>query len=151
VNDVEILREVARQLAEVGIHVEVNALDKQEFYTLISAQQSAFHLLGWACETGDAGDGLDSLLHSRTESPLGSFNNIGLADHELDALIEAANRSPRIGHRAAALQAAIARVATLRPVIPLVVQTESVLLSRRVQWDPPLDLSFLLSDLRRER
>ncbi len=142
VNDTQILAEVARQLGAVGVRVAVDAMDKTAFYDLIDSGRSSFYLLGWACESGDAGDALDSMMHSRTGTSLGTFNTFGLADPELDALIEASNRSLDMADRALRLQAALRRVAALRPVLPLVVQTEAVVLSRRIDWRPPVNLAL---------
>jgi peptide/nickel transport system substrate-binding protein len=150
VNDEQILHEVARQLGEVGMQISVNALDKREFYSLSGGGGSLFHLLGWSCESVDAGDALDSLVHSPVEGMLGSFNSMGLSDPELDRLIDEANRATTIRERARGLQIAIARVAELRPLIPLVIQTEAVLISRRIRWDPPPNLPFDLLQIRPE-
>lgn len=61
--DAALLAEIARQLGEVGIEVQVAALDKAEFFPLIESGRSDFYLLGWLCESGAAGDVLGSLLH----------------------------------------------------------------------------------------
>jgi len=148
VNDVEILAEVKRQLALVGIDVEVNAQDKQDFFALTVAQRSSFHLLGWACQTGEAGDALDGLLHSPSDGLLGSDNTFGLADPELDRLIEESNASVNLADRTAALQRAIRYVSELNVVVPLVVQTESLAISRRIHWEPPVSFGLRLRDMR---
>ena len=148
VNDVAILRELARQLGEVGVRVVVNALDKREFFPLIERGESAMHLLGWACESGDAGDVLGSLTHSATGGPLGSLNSLGLADPALDALIGAADQARTDRERGRQLRLAVARVAELRAALPLVVQTEAVVLSRRLAWDAPLNMALSPEDLR---
>jgi peptide/nickel transport system substrate-binding protein len=149
VNDRQILDEVARQLGEIGVRVQVNALDKAAFFNFVNAGRSPFYLLGFACESGDAGDALDSLMHSPAAAGLGSLNAFGLADAELDRLIDLSNRSLDTSERTVRLQAALRRVARLRPLLPLVVQTEAVALSRRVQWDPPLNLAFEAAGMRR--
>ncbi len=142
INDAEILQEVARQLREVGIRVTVNALDKREFFALQGTRECRFFLLGWACESGEAGDALDALVHSPTGQILGSMNSFGVVDPELDRLIDVANQARSRAERTAHLQAALARVSTLRPLVPLVVQTEAFLVSNRLHWDPPLNLSL---------
>jgi peptide/nickel transport system substrate-binding protein len=151
VNDVAILRELARQLGAVGVRATVNALDKREFFALIEGGGSSMHLLGWACESGDAGDVLGSLTHSATGGGLGSLNSLGLADRALDELIGAADRARTDRQRALRLRLAVARVAGLRAALPLVVQTEAVVLSRRLDWDPPLNMALAPEDLRPAR
>lgn len=143
VKDQEVLFEVARQLAEVGLRVEVQALDKRDFFRLVDRGQSAFHLVGWASDAGDAGDALDQLAHSPVSAgSLGSYNSVGLSDATLDALIDEANRSATQGTRTRRLQAALARLAELRVLLPLVVPEDAFLLSRRIRWDPPLTFAL---------
>jgi peptide/nickel transport system substrate-binding protein len=150
--DREILLEVARQLAEVGIQVEVNARDKQGFYALLASHQSRFFLAGFSCQTGEAGDVLDSLLHSPREGGLGANNYFGVADPELDRLIDEGNASHNLEDRAARLKVAIRRATELRAALPLVVQTEAVAFSRRVEWpEPPVDFALRVQDMRPAR
>ena len=106
------------------------------------------HLLGYACESGDAGDVLGALAHSATGGPLGSLNSLGLADPALDGLIDAADRARTDRERGRQLRLAVARVAELRAALPLVVQTEAVVLSRRLLWDPPLNMALSPEEIR---
>lgn len=148
VNDERLLHEVARQLEAAGIRVRVEATDKLVFFDKVDTGRSLFHLMGWLCETGDAGDLLDSVLHSRKGGNLGGFNTVGLADDQLDRLIDSANESVDLAERLRRLQAAMVKVAATRAVIPLVVPTEVFALSPRVEWDSPVNLSFELRTFR---
>lgn len=148
VNDVALLQEIARQLAVVGVRATVNASDKRDFFPLIERGDSSMHLLGYACESGDAGDALGALLHSSTGGALGSLNSTGLADPDLDRLVEAADAARTDADRARLLRSAVARAAELRAALPLVVQQETVVLSRRIAWDPPLTMALSPEDLR---
>ena len=104
---------------------------------------------GWVTrDYGDAGDVLGSLAHSATGGPLGSLNSVGLADRTLDELIENADRTRTDRERARRLRLAVARVAELRAALPLVVQTEAVVLSRRLAWEAPLNMALSPEDLR---
>jgi peptide/nickel transport system substrate-binding protein len=148
VNGVAIMQELARQLGEVGVRATVNAVDKREFFPLIDAGRSDLHLLGYACESGDAGDVLGALLHSATGGPLGSLNSLGLSDRLLDERIDAADRARTDTERARRLRLAVARAAELRAALPLVVQTEAVVLSRRLVWEAPLNMAIAPEDIR---
>jgi peptide/nickel transport system substrate-binding protein len=143
-----ILDELARQLGAIGVRARVHALDKREFFPLIESGGSDLHLLGYSCESGDAGDVLGALLHSATGGPLGSLNSLGLSDQLLDERIEAADRARTDTERARRLRLAIARAAELRSALPLVVQTEAVVLSRRLAWDTPLNMAIMPEDIR---
>src|SRR6185369_12531692 len=87
---VEVMGEVARQLSEVGVRVDVKAVPKETFYRLLDEGTVTFYLFGWAVEYVDAGEALDTLLHSRKEGEagLGANNYQALADPVLDRLIE---------------------------------------------------------------
>lgn len=146
--DVRIAAEVARQLALVGVRVEPNTLEKERFFELIDSGQSDFHLLGWTCLSGDAGDLLDSLAHSRTADGFGQWNTVGLADPGLDRLIEQSARATVDSERAAHLKAAMARLGELRAVLPLATPHEIFLVSNRIEWAPRFDAALRPADMR---
>lgn len=148
VRDVETLHELKRQLELSGFVVELNILEKVAFYDLLTAGKSDAGLIGWACATGEAGDALDGFMHSKMSDVLGSDNTSGLVDKELDQLIEASNRAATLLERTTRMQAAMARIAALRPIIPLAVQPEAVAISRRVSWEPPPNFALRLEDMR---
>jgi peptide/nickel transport system substrate-binding protein len=147
VGDVAILQEVARQLGEVGLRVQVEAQPKSEFFALLDRRATSFYRFGWSCSTGHAGDALEALMHTPSPDGVGFENVQNLSDSELDRLIEAAHGSPRLQERSSLLGRALARVAQLRPILPLVVQTESLALAREIDWEPPLDLALRLRDI----
>jgi peptide/nickel transport system substrate-binding protein len=146
VNDRAVLTELARQLLEVGVRAEVHAQDKREFFARRREGQLNLHLLGWACQTGEAGEMLDPLFHS-PRSGLGGENHYGLADPELDRLIDAANSSDSLPERLAHIRAALRRLSELRTVLPLVVQPEAVAVRRGIRWEPPMNYAFRLDSL----
>ncbi|HET9316134.1 MAG TPA: ABC transporter substrate-binding protein, partial [Vicinamibacteria bacterium] len=145
--DRELLAAVAAQLAEAGIRVKQNPLDKRDFFQLVDAGRSSFHLLGFACEAGDAGDALDQLAYSPGDR-LGAINSAGLRDAELDRLIDAANNSTSPFHRLQNLRRALGRLATLHAYVPLVLPNDAVVVGARVAWEPPLDLGLRPADMR---
>ncbi len=151
VNDGKILAEIARQLGDVGLRVEVNALEKSEFFRLLVTSRSAFHLLGWSCESGEAGDVLDAAFHSPSGDFADSDNSLGLADPQLDRLIDQSNASVSVGERTALLQKAVARIAGLKVALPLVVQSEAVAMRPGIRWDPPRNSALLVAEITPDR
>jgi peptide/nickel transport system substrate-binding protein len=145
-NDTLILAELARQLGEVGIEAEVNALDKAAFYALIDAGASDAHLVGWACRSGQGSDLLEGMLHSRSEH-LGTWNSFGLSDPRLDAMIEDSGRTHDQLTWSLALRKAARRAFESRAAIPLVVQPEALAFRRGLRWDPSIDYSLWLEDV----
>jgi hypothetical protein len=91
---------------------------------------------------------LGALLHSATGGPLGSLNSLGLSDRLLDERIDAADRARTDTERARRLRLAVARAAELRAALPLFVQTEAVVLSRRLAWEAPLNMAIAPEDIR---
>jgi peptide/nickel transport system substrate-binding protein len=148
VRDEAILHDVAEQLADVGIRAEARATDKAEFFRMIERGGSVAHLLGWASETGDGGDALDILFHPPTDGSAGRLNSTGLRDAELNRMITAVHSSPDLRQRAQRLRRAFERVAELRPIVPLVIQTEAVVHSRRLVWDAPVSRALRPLDFR---
>jgi len=146
--DAALLAEVARQLAQVGLNVRVQALDKSRFFPLVEAGRSDFYLLGWLCESGSASDVLGSLLHSRQANGLGAYNTLGLADPELDRLAEAADVSTRAEERTLLLKRALRRAHGWRVVLPLVQPYQAAVISRRLAWDVPEQLSLRAEHMR---
>jgi peptide/nickel transport system substrate-binding protein len=148
VNDVAVLEELARQLLEVGIRARVHAMDKAAFFQLAAGGGTRMHLMGWSCETAEAGDVLDSVAHTKDGTGLGADNDMGLSDPDLDGRIAEANASTTAAERAEHLKSAMSRLRALRVYVPLYVQPESVLISDRIAWDPPLNLAFVPASMR---
>ncbi|HEY5908887.1 MAG TPA: ABC transporter substrate-binding protein [Vicinamibacteria bacterium] len=135
-HDTAVLEEIARQLRQVGLTVSIRAMDKTAFFSLAGSGGTQMHLMGWSCETADAGDALDALAHSKDATGIGSDNDLDLSDLELDRLIEAANASTSAEDRVRRLQAALRRFHQQKVYLPLYVQPESVLVSSRLAFAP---------------
>jgi peptide/nickel transport system substrate-binding protein len=147
-NDAAVVEELARQLRRVGLEVAARATDKAAFFRLAGSGGTRLHLMGWSCETADAGDVLDALAHSRDPTGIGSDNDMDLRDSALDRLIDEANASTSDDQRVRRLKAALGRLNALRVYLPLYVQPESVLVSSRVAWEPPPNLALAPAQLR---
>ena len=141
----EIMREVARQLQEVGVAVEVNVMPKERFFSLADSGRYQLLLYGWSCETIQAGEALDELI--RTPRSGAPPNPEFLSDPALDRLIDEADAAASLDSRSQLLREALARVAELRPIVPLVVQNESFAFSSRIEWDPSLDMALHVADM----
>lgn len=57
-------RIIADQLSLINITVEVNILSRSDFYSKISDRGSSFYFVGWAVDSGDAGEIFDNILRS---------------------------------------------------------------------------------------
>jgi peptide/nickel transport system substrate-binding protein len=141
VNDRQVVEELSRQLAAVGIRAEPRIEDKGAWFARILGGESDLHLVGWACDSGDGGEMLLAALHSRTDG-YGGFNSTGLADQQLDRLIEGVDDVFDVGGRRDRIQGALRRAAELKALAPLFVQHEIFVHSPRLHWEPALSLGF---------
>ena len=73
---------------------------------------------------------------------------MGFSDPEIDRLVGVANTAESLETRGRALRGAVARAAQLRPILPLVVQREIVVFSRKIDWEAPVNLAFDFSRMR---
>jgi peptide/nickel transport system substrate-binding protein len=84
-----------------------------------------------------------------TKGPgLGVANSGGNSDPVLDGLLAASNEATDSTVRVVSLQKALARVADERPVLPLLLQSEAIAVSRRIDWTPGRGLRIRVEDMR---
>jgi len=141
-NGIEVLREVARQLAETGVAVTIRGMPKARFFEERAARRSPLHLMGWSSPTLHAGSALSELVHSVPRNGPVSWNVSGLADPALDELIDRANRTSDAAPRNALYAEAFTRLAGLHVFIPLVVLPEAIAHARTIEWEAPADLGL---------
>jgi ABC-type oligopeptide transport system substrate-binding subunit len=127
----------------------VNAVEKSALYDLLDSGRSDFFLLGWASESGDGADVFEVLFPHPGETLRGNSNATGFTDPLLDAITREVQSTANLRERAVVLRSAFERLASLRPILPLVVQPDAVVYDRRrVRWDPPVSLALRPRDLR---
>lgn len=107
-----------RQLARVGIRLDVAGLEWSELSSHLDTGRSPFYSIGWACY-GDASDLLDAMLHTRVGTTYGSANFGGYTSAAMDEVIERAGRILDPNTRLQALQQAMRTSLDELPLIPL--------------------------------
>jgi len=70
-------RIIADQLSLINITVEVNILPRSDFFSKISNRNSSFYFVGWAVDSGDAGEIFDNILRSVDIENGFGFSNFG--------------------------------------------------------------------------
>jgi peptide/nickel transport system substrate-binding protein len=145
VNDVQIMTEVARQLALIGIKVTVNAMPKKEFFPFLAAGKSDFALVGFSCETLNASLALDTIMRSPNPDKMNQ-NYQGLSDPELDRLIDLAWREPALKTRTEYYAQALKRISDISAIVPIEVQPETIAMSNKIIWEPSLTFGLRLYD-----
>jgi peptide/nickel transport system substrate-binding protein len=147
-NDVEILKEIARQLADVGIRVTVHAMPKAAYFPYLRTDASNLYLLGWVCNTLWAGDAIGGLLRTRGTGEMDNLNYEGLSDPELDRLVASSARLLEPSARAVVISRALVRVDEEAYVVPLEIQHDIAAISRRIEWDPPVGQALYFADIK---
>ena len=70
-------RIIADQLSLINITVEVNILPWVDFFSKLSNRNSSFYFVGWAVDSGDAGEIFDNILRSVDIENGFGFSNFG--------------------------------------------------------------------------
>jgi peptide/nickel transport system substrate-binding protein len=143
--------EIRRQLAEAGFDVALRPLPWGEAVERLRSGQARFYYGAMVADTGDAGDILDSALHTPDPAAgLGADNHWGYSSPEVDRLLEEARLAPTLLDRRLALQRVMERVMADLPMVPLVIPYDLYALRRGIAWAPRLDGRVLAVDLARE-
>jgi peptide/nickel transport system substrate-binding protein len=143
--------EIRRQLAEVGVEVTLRPGSWGEVLRRVRSGAAQFYFGAFTADTGDAGDILDSAIHSpEPAAGLGVDNHLGYSSPEVDRLLLDARTAPPLLDRRQARQRAMERVMVDLPMVPLVVPHDLYVVRRDVRWTPRLDGRVLAADLARE-
>ncbi len=133
-------RLVAAELDALGVRVRVEALPDAEFFEGLRRGEASLWLDRVACISGDAYEFLADFLHSRDAARrLGSSNDFGFADAELDRNIERSAEIEDDMERRDALNGLMARVMEELPVLPLFVDRDVYVHEPRIAFAPRYD------------
>jgi peptide/nickel transport system substrate-binding protein len=143
--------EIRRQLGEAGIDVTLRPGSWDEVLGRVRSGDFQLYYGAFTADTGDAGDILDSAVHTPDPAAgLGADNHFGYSNPEVDRLLLAARTAPTLLDRRQALQRAMERVMADLPMVPLVAPDDLYVVRRSVRWTPRLDGRVLAADLFRE-
>ncbi|PXW80293.1 peptide/nickel transport system substrate-binding protein [Ruegeria sp. P4] len=87
VNDEPICQAAVGMLGQLGIKVNLDAKPKAQHFPLITDSKTDFYMLGWGVPTYDSEYVFNFLVHGR-EGDIGTWNNTGYDNDELDAKIK---------------------------------------------------------------
>ncbi len=104
-NDAKICEAVAQQYSRIGLKVTLAAYPSAVFFPRRAKREFGLSMAGWGSLTGEASYFLGAVIHSADKDKgLGGINVSGIADPELDRLIEAARPMLDQAKRRAALE-----------------------------------------------
>ncbi len=134
---VEIAAAVARDLAAVGVRVEVRP----------GLKRAPLLVCSWACTTGDASDFMDSMVRAGSYSRTAA--SVGFADAETERLLDRADRETDAARRLSLIQEAQRRTLDLLPILPLTVRSGLRGVSAHVDADSRFDEREAVASFRR--
>jgi len=137
-NHADVAHGVAAQLAEIGVHFDLNVVPQKDFYERWSSEELPASVFGWSAATGDASAAFEPLLHSPSAG-LGRFNRFGYENPRLDELIAQADAARSPEDRRVPLDEAARLVQTDWPVIPLALRHDLYAVRTDLEFRPRLD------------
>ena len=143
--------EIRRQLGEAGIELTLRPSPWAEVLGRVRSGEAQLYYGAFTADTGDAGDILDSAVHTpQPGAGLGVANHFGYSSPEVDGLLLAARTAPTLLDRRRALQRAMERVMADLPMVPVAVPYDLYVVRHDVRWTPRLDGRVLAAELARE-
>ena len=130
---------IAQNLHDVGMDVDVVALDMPEHLRATAAGEHDLCLIGWTGDNGDPDNFLYTLFHSDNTQPGIARNLAFLKDRELDGILRWAQESPDKAQRLQLYERAQRIIADRVPWVPLA-HSQLVVARRRTVhglWLPP--------------
>jgi peptide/nickel transport system substrate-binding protein len=132
-----------KQFEQAGFLFKADPLEANDLLDHIRENESQMYILGWQAENGDAGDFLDSFIHSN-----GEFNNGRYSNPTVDRLIEKSRQELNPAQRLDDLQKIMALVNDDLIGIPLFEESRLYAVKKGIQWEPRLDGLVLAKDVR---
>jgi peptide/nickel transport system substrate-binding protein len=120
INDQAICVALVGMLARINVKLRVDARPKNLFFPRVQNRQTGFYLYGWGGGTIGPQLVMDPLLHSFDKAlQKGGDNNGGIADLEMDRLIDSAAVEMDVAQRSRMIRTVLQRVNERHYVLPL--------------------------------
>lgn len=125
----DVAEEIKKQLAQVGIKVKLNVMTDQEaFFTKVASGDFSAYTLGYAPDTLDSTDLLQTLL--------GTNNLQGYSNPDLDKLLDEAAKTFNPKERAEIMGTAHKKAVEDLPIIPLYTRVGFFVISDDIAFNP---------------
>jgi len=145
---IEICKEISRQLSQV-INVSVNLVStEQEYYTKLYMGNYSIYLMGWIPATGDGGEIFDYLLRSENH-PLGrgSYNFGYYSNQTVDEITSEISYTMNQKTRKELMQDGFKVAMNDIACVPLYISVCNVAFPEYLIWNPRSDLSTLVEEI----
>lgn len=132
---------INKQLAVIGMDVELNYMSPDDLQAKILSGQSQFYFMGWRSELGDVHDFVQAVVHSRSEDgKYGYFNGANYSQKEVDVLIEESEQNMEESSRLKQLQTVMQMIVEQDVLGVPLFEVEAIYgLARGIQWEPRVD------------
>lgn len=142
-------QQIARQLGEAGVQVEVVTHAGDGLIKLLESYGSSMYLIGWTCDTGDGQDILDFCFHVPTSPDEMWLGNAGhYKDDELNAVLMALSGKTDQRERLELLGVAAEIVGRQFAWVPIVIEHQTYGVSKRLDFSPRADGRIELFEIR---
>jgi peptide/nickel transport system substrate-binding protein len=130
-----------QQWSRAGIRARVKLFDNQTVYNdALNAGQFTADVQGYACSSGEASEFLTFALHTRDDQHgYGSGNYGRYSNGDIDRIAEGNLRIFDPRERLEILQESMRLAAQEVPYLPLIVFDDVYVVSRRLDWNPPVN------------
>jgi peptide/nickel transport system substrate-binding protein/oligopeptide transport system substrate-binding protein len=130
----QIAQQIRRDLAEVGVRVELRSLPFEEYLTALEEGELGLYRFGWHAQYASAGAMLEPLLRSGAPREAGDGANYGgYSSEEVDELIDEARTTVSADDRIG-LWAEVERIALRdQAVVPLFTYRQRTAISERIE------------------
>jgi peptide/nickel transport system substrate-binding protein len=143
-------RVVQKQLAPIGVQVEVKPIDEDEFFSLHDGGRLTLWITRYGCPSGDASDFLNDVIHSRDPSDMYGHRNGGYySNPRMDAAIRKSEEVEDVEDRRQAVQRMIRQVSDERIMLPLYLDQDVYGIERAYSWQPRNDSYIRLAEVKR--
>jgi peptide/nickel transport system substrate-binding protein len=148
----ETARVVKEMLAEAGIEVEIAVLPDAEFWEALREKRPTFVLDRFACQTSDASEVFEAVVHSADPGRhFGEYNFGGWSEPDLDRDIEASGGDLTVAARSALLRSVMDRVNDRALFVPLDVEEDVYAVRAGYRWEPREDSDIRIAEIRPAR
>ena len=144
----ETARLVKEMLAESGIAVEIAILPDADFWKTLAERRPTLVLDRFACQTGDASEVFEGVVHSADPARrFGAYNFGGWSYPELDRDIERSDSEITAAARSAILHRVMERLSEEHLIVPLDVEEDAYAIRGEYRWQPRVDSDIRVAEI----
>ncbi|MCI0416163.1 ABC transporter substrate-binding protein [bacterium] len=141
---------IIRQWNRIGIKASVRTWkDQTEMNEALNSGEFVMSFTGYVCTSGDAGELLTFGLHTRTDPGSYGKGNYGhYSNAEVDRIIQENLRVLDVKTRLEMIQRVMRIVNSEIPNVPILVYDDAYVVSKRIQWTPPVSGELIIRTIR---